>query len=129
MKGLAFAYDPDKYWVEIVKRGATPGKIPNKFNFSQTMLRVKDPKKSIEFYKKLGMSVMCERHFSDFSLYFLASNVDNAPEDPSSDDAKENVRDLFQPVRIYNITTHDYTLTCHAKLSTVSIYVYMCHNH
>lgn len=98
MKGLAFAYDPDKYWVEIVKRGATPGKIPNKFNFSQTMLRVKDPKKSIEFYKKLGMSVMCERHFSDFSLFFLASNVDNAPEDPSSDEAKENVRDLFQPI-------------------------------
>jgi lactoylglutathione lyase len=23
MKGLAFAYDPDGYWVEILKRGGT----------------------------------------------------------------------------------------------------------
>lgn len=40
MKGLAFAYDPDGYWVELVKRD-TPGVIPNYFNFSQTMIRVK----------------------------------------------------------------------------------------
>eukprot|EP00560_Eucampia_antarctica_P007682 CAMPEP_0197823086 /NCGR_PEP_ID=MMETSP1437-20131217/410_1 /TAXON_ID=49252 ORGANISM="Eucampia antarctica, Strain CCMP1452" /NCGR_SAMPLE_ID=MMETSP1437 /ASSEMBLY_ACC=CAM_ASM_001096 /LENGTH=338 /DNA_ID=CAMNT_0043422063 /DNA_START=207 /DNA_END=1223 /DNA_ORIENTATION=+ len=100
MKGLAFAYDPDKYWVEVVKRGATPGIIPNKFNLSQTMLRVKDPKKSIEFYKKLGMSVMRESHFSDFSLYFLASNVDKdkVPEDPSADEAKASCKDLFNPI-------------------------------
>lgn len=39
---LAFAYDPDGYWVEILKRG--PGhaiRIP--YNLSQTMLRVKVP--------------------------------------------------------------------------------------
>lgn len=97
MKGLAFAYDPDNYWVEVVKR-RTEGKIPNKFNFSQTMLRVKDPKKSIEFYKKLGMKLMCEKHFSDFSLYFMASNVDDTNVDPSSDDAMGTVSNLFQPV-------------------------------
>ena len=42
--GLAFAYDPDKYWVEIVKR--SPGhslKLPK--NLSQTMLRIKEPEK------------------------------------------------------------------------------------
>jgi lactoylglutathione lyase len=100
MKGLAFAYDPDNYWVEIVKRGETPGLIPNKFNLSQTMLRVKDPKKSIAFYKKMGMSVMRESHFSDFSLYFLASGVDpeKVPKDPSSDEAKEACKDLFNPI-------------------------------
>ena len=43
MKGLAFVYDPDGYWVEIVKRDDKAG-IPNEFNLSQTMLRIKDPK-------------------------------------------------------------------------------------
>lgn len=38
MKGLAFALDPDGYWVEIVKRegGDMAGKGPH---LSQTMLR------------------------------------------------------------------------------------------
>ena len=34
MKGLAFVYDPDGYWVELVKRGEN-AKFPNDFNFSQ----------------------------------------------------------------------------------------------
>jgi lactoylglutathione lyase len=44
MKGLAFVYDPDGYWVELIKCGEDSG-IKNEFNFSQTMLQVKDPKK------------------------------------------------------------------------------------
>ena len=57
MKGLAFAYDPDGYWVEICSRGSQVGKIKNTFNLSQTMLRIKDPKLTIPFYKALGMTV------------------------------------------------------------------------
>lgn len=76
MKGLAFVYDPDGYWVELVKRSESSG-IKNEMNFSQTMLRVKDPKKSVEFYQKMGMKLVDERHFSDFSLFFLGSNVDD----------------------------------------------------
>lgn len=88
MKGLAFVKDPDQYWVEIVKRGDNSG-IENEMNFSQTMLRIKDPAKSIPFYKSLGMKVLSERHFDSFSLYFLgSSNV--------ADDAE--VKYLFQPV-------------------------------
>lgn len=87
MKGLAFVYDPDGYWVELVKRG-DDAKIANECNFSQTMLRVKDPKKSLEFYQRLGMKLLVERHFSDFSLYFLASNVSD----------ETNVKEMFQPV-------------------------------
>ena len=88
MKGLAFVYDPDGYWVEVVARGENSG-IPNDCNFSQTMLRVKDPKKSLRFYQKLGMKRLAERHFDDFSLYFLGST-----------NADENIsyKNQFQPV-------------------------------
>ena len=87
MKGLAFVKDPDGYWVELVARG-TPGKIPNECNFSQTMLRIKDPKKSLEFYQKMGMKLLVERHFDTFSLYFLGSSV--VPDDA-------NPKEMFQP--------------------------------
>lgn len=88
MKGLAFVYDPDGYWVELVKRGENAN-ILNECNFSQTMLRVKDAKKSLAFYQKMGMKLLVERHFGDFSLYFLGSSV--IPDG-------SNVKDMFQPV-------------------------------
>lgn len=53
MKGLAFAYDPSGYWVELVKRNAEAGH-QEKFNLGQTMLRVKDAEKSLEFYTGKG---------------------------------------------------------------------------
>lgn len=88
MKDIAFVKDCDGYWVEILKRGAGR-KDSIDCNFSQTMLRVKNPKKSIEFYRRLGMCVLSEKHFDDFSLYFLGSgNVD-----PSVSD-----KDQFQPI-------------------------------
>ena len=37
MKGLAFALDPDGYWVELLRGGA-----PGRHTLAQTMLRVKD---------------------------------------------------------------------------------------
>jgi len=80
MKGLAFALDPDGYWVEIVKRNK-PGKIPNTFNLSQTMIRIKDPKKSIPFYEAMGMKIVTQRDLDGFSLYFLVSNCDEIDED------------------------------------------------
>ena len=41
---------------------------------NQTMIRVKDPKVSIDFYMNLfQMTLINERHFSDFSLYYLVT--------------------------------------------------------
>lgn len=58
MKGLAFAYDPSGYWIELVKRNKE-AKHPEEFNLGQTMLRVKDVDKSLEFYtgeRGMGMT-------------------------------------------------------------------------
>ena len=87
MSHIAFVYDADKYWVELVGRGEGHN-IKCEANFSQTMLRIKDPKKSLEFYGKLGMKLLKERHLNGFSLYFLGSS--NVPDDahPST---------MFQP--------------------------------
>jgi len=105
MKGLAFAYDADRYWVEIVSR-SSKYQHQNSCNFSQVMLRIKDPKLSIPFYRDyFGMTLVREIHFPKskgaFSLYFLATlNEDEAARapHPSSDDAREFVKLLHNPV-------------------------------
>lgn len=105
MKGLAFAYDPDGYWVEIVKRSEA-GKIANYFNFSQTMLRIKDPTKSIQFYEAFGMTVVRQKNYGDFSNYFLASSSNVCLDTSidysslSDDEAKARLSMMFGPVSI-----------------------------
>jgi len=99
MKGLAFAYDPDGYWVEIVSRGDADCGFENMFNFSQTMLRVKDPKKSVPFYESLGMTLVRELHFNNFSLYFMATLPEGVTgPDPKSPEARDFIKGLFSPV-------------------------------
>ena len=78
------------------------GKIPNYFNFSQTMLRIKDPSKSIPFYEAFGMKVVRSKDYGDFSNYFLASssNVDADIDYSSLDDAeaKSKLSMMFGPI-------------------------------
>lgn len=60
------------------------------FVFNHTMLRVKDPAKSLDFYTRvLGFSKIAEHHAPDakFSLYFLildAEEAARAPTDPAA---------------------------------------------
>lgn len=52
MKGIAFALDPDGYWIELVSR-SVKSPIKLKYTLAQTMMRVKDPVKSLHFYRDL----------------------------------------------------------------------------
>ena len=49
--------------------------IPGRTTWHQTMLRIKDPSKSIPFYENLGFTVIDTMDFPQyqFSLYFLTS--------------------------------------------------------
>ena len=57
------------------------------FVFNQTMVRIKDPARSLDFYTRvLGMSLIRRLDFPEmkFSLYFLAYVNAEVPEDDSS---------------------------------------------
>lgn len=81
-KNIAFVLDPDQYWVELIENAID--KQDNIYNLSSnrmnhTMVRVKDPIKSLEFYKgALGMKLYSKRDFPDakFTLYFLGYEND-----------------------------------------------------
>jgi lactoylglutathione lyase len=66
------------------------------------MLRIKDPSKSIPFYEALGMVVMRQKNYGDFSNYFLTSSSNADPSvDYSSftdDEAKIKLSNMFGPV-------------------------------
>ncbi len=67
---LLLVLDPDGYWIELVKRSGHVS-FPETFNLAQTMLRVKDARKSLAFYcEALGAVLGAEHHFKDFRSYF-----------------------------------------------------------
>jgi len=49
----------------------------SKWKFNHTMLRVKDPQKSLDYYKLLGLSLVNKIEFPDnkFDLYFLGKTT------------------------------------------------------
>ncbi|KAI1472873.1 lactoylglutathione lyase [Daldinia caldariorum] len=96
MKNIAFALDPDGYWVEIIsrKRGSKGAEDPeeqgvetdvNTYRMNHTMIRVKDAEKSLKFYQEvLGMKLFrtVEQPAAKFNLYFLGyPGPEGVPED------------------------------------------------
>lgn len=76
-KDIAFALDPDGYWVELIEHGVNKqdGKTNvNGYKFNHTMIRVKDVQASLKFYREvLGMKLLSTREHANakFTLYFL----------------------------------------------------------
>ncbi|KAH7027915.1 lactoylglutathione lyase-like protein [Microdochium trichocladiopsis] len=85
MRNIAFALDPDGYWVEIVSQNikSTGADDPaeqgvetdvSTYRMNHTMIRVKDAEKSLKFYTEtLGMTLLRthEAKEAGFNLYFL----------------------------------------------------------
>lgn len=83
-KDIAFALDPDGYWVELIENGINKSEevhdlANNRLN--HTMIRVKDPKASLDFYRNvMGMKLFSTRvhEGAKFTLYFLGYDFDNS---------------------------------------------------
>ena len=80
MRSIAFAKDPDGYWVEII--GQKPLKETEgiaetdtlSYRFNHSMIRVKDAEVSLKFYQEvMGMTLLrtSEMESAGFNLYFL----------------------------------------------------------
>ncbi|KAJ7614947.1 lactoylglutathione lyase [Roridomyces roridus] len=68
-----------------------------KYKFNHTMLRVKDAKKSLEFYKILGMDVVktIPNEENGYSLYYLACTLRDDPASPQPHwSAREGIIEL-----------------------------------
>ncbi|KAF8513611.1 glyoxalase I [Gautieria morchelliformis] len=64
------------------------------FQFNHTMIRVKDPKVSLQFYQEvLGMDLISENKFSDFTLYFLAFDHSGGKQDMKEKQANRTNRE------------------------------------
>ncbi|QPG77159.1 hypothetical protein FOA43_004564 [Brettanomyces nanus] len=81
-KDIAFVLDPDTYWIELIenaieKKEGVYNLGSNRLN--HTMIRIRDPKKSLDFYRNvLGMKLFSTRKHESakFTLYFLGYEED-----------------------------------------------------
>jgi lactoylglutathione lyase len=92
MRSIAFVKDPDGYWVEIISQknvteteNVTTTDLGT-YRMNHTMIRVKDPKISLDFYQKvLGMKLKrtSENEAAKFNLYFLGYGADANTNSPN----------------------------------------------
>lgn len=87
MKSIAFALDPDGYWVEIIgQKNVDETKDitttdTSSYRMNHTMIRVKDIEKSKQFYQDvMGMELVrtVEQKEAGFNLYFFGYGVDTS---------------------------------------------------
>ncbi|XP_005096790.1 lactoylglutathione lyase [Aplysia californica] len=91
---------------EAQKACAPPPPETEGFFFQQTMLRIKDPKRSLDFYSRvMGMSLLHQWDFPDmeFTLYFMGfEKPEDIPTDP-----KERAKFCFSRKATLELT-HNY---------------------
>ncbi|QJC54853.1 Lactoylglutathione lyase [Polaromonas vacuolata] len=83
---------------------AQPSSASNGFVFNHTMLRMKDPKVSLDFYSRImGMQVLRKLDFPEmkFSLYFLAKPQ---ADDPAPEDVAERTSWTFKQRGVLELT-------------------------
>lgn len=95
-----------RYWIEVITRAAD-SPITLEYTLAQTMQRIKDPVKSLAFYRDiLGMDLVRQIDLGvgedwGFSLYFLAHLTEeqrkNQP-DIRSEEAGKLIQTMYQPV-------------------------------
>ncbi|VVT46760.1 uncharacterized protein SAPINGB_P001373 [Magnusiomyces paraingens] len=93
-KDIAFALDPDGYWIELISNKSIEPKAETtditKYKYNHSMIRVKDIKASLKFYQEvLGMKLIRTLEFPEakFSLYFLGYSDTPNEEDHSNREA------------------------------------------
>lgn len=92
MKSIAFALDPDGYWVEIIGQKSLEQAENEKstetssYRMNHTMIRVKDHEKSLKFYQDvMGMTLLreVEQKEAGFTLFFLGYGKPPTGESPN----------------------------------------------
>ncbi|PVH17496.1 lactoylglutathione lyase [Candidozyma duobushaemuli] len=103
-KNIAFALDPDGYWIELIEHGKDKKEgttDPASYRLNHSMIRVKDASKSLDFYRKaLGMKLFKKKEFeaAKFTLYFLGydhgSTIPEGEEPPSKQALQQGILEL-----------------------------------
>jgi lactoylglutathione lyase len=107
MRSIAFALDPDGYWVEIIcqKPVETTENVKETdtgtYRMNHSMIRIKDPEKSLSFYQDImGMKLKrtSENKSADFNLYFLGYGP------PASDNSPNGVNPVADQEGLLELT-------------------------
>ena len=98
MRHIAFALDPDGYWVEIIGQKNSDDTKDIKttetssYRFNHSMIRIKDAERSLKFYQEvMGMTLLKtnEQKEAKFTLYFLGYH-----DKPKEEDSVNGVNPL-----------------------------------
>ncbi|EWC47316.1 hypothetical protein DRE_00284 [Drechslerella stenobrocha 248] len=107
MRHIAFAKDPNGYWVEIIglKDQITTETDTSSYRMNHSMIRVKSATASLKFYQEtMGMTLLrtLKNPDSKFDLYFLGYKREGEVENASATSDREGLLELT-----YNYGTDD----------------------